>query len=265
MPRGVNRYDEARIQGRLWTPKQEGNTFLWLDAMNTGNFTVDGSNGVSQWNDVSGNSRHFTQSSSSNRVIYQPFGYNGLPAVDYNGTDLYLYCDTSLTGTTVYVYIMCWIGSSIPNDGRWIGASATGVADYDNASYFNIFYSPGNGVKTWRNNVGSGALAFTTDAPAIVGGNFDGTNEWASLNGKDSSSSGSTGSFNVSRIYLGRYPAASGYGFQRYINEVIFETGAYNPARKQKIEGYLAWKWLGSNNTLVASHPFKMRPPLIGD
>jgi hypothetical protein len=34
--------------------------------------------------------------------------------------------------------------------------------------------------------------------------------------------------------------------------------------RRQTVEGYLAWKW-GLVANLPAAHPFKNRPPLIGD
>jgi hypothetical protein len=49
-----------------------------------------------------------------------------------------------------------------------------------------------------------------------------------------------------------------------YIAEIVVLNSIANNIVRQQIEGYLAHKW-GLQNSLVASHPFRNRPPLIGD
>ena len=46
--------------GGGWTPASI-TTAVWYDADNAASITKDGSNFVSQWNDLSGNARHATQ------------------------------------------------------------------------------------------------------------------------------------------------------------------------------------------------------------
>src|SRR5688572_1415854 len=53
MPRGVDRYDEARLQRRLWTPEHlRGKLFAWYDAQSID--TIVRTTTVSQWKDKSG-------------------------------------------------------------------------------------------------------------------------------------------------------------------------------------------------------------------
>jgi hypothetical protein len=65
MPRGTAIYDEARLQGRLWTPALE-RPALWLDTFDLAAI-VGVSGAVSQLTDKSGNGRHFAQGSAGNR------------------------------------------------------------------------------------------------------------------------------------------------------------------------------------------------------
>ena len=46
------------------------------------------------------------------------------------------------------------------------------------------------------------------------------------------------------------------------LKEVLFIAGPRNIATRQKIEGYLAWKW-GLAANLDAAHPYKLTPPKI--
>ncbi|MBI1325980.1 hypothetical protein GC170_22700, partial [bacterium] len=43
---------------------------LWLDAADDASITLDGSNNISQWNDKSGNARHVTQATATERPAY---------------------------------------------------------------------------------------------------------------------------------------------------------------------------------------------------
>ena len=55
--------------------------------------------------------------------------------------------------------------------------------------------------------------------------------------------------------------------FARFTHAVYAEVIGISDATTQKrltVEGYLAWKW-GLVASLSASHPFRNRPPLIGD
>lgn len=60
---------------------------LWLDAADASTITLDGANNVSQWNDKSGNGRHFGQSDAARRPSYSLASINGLNCVSYDGVN----------------------------------------------------------------------------------------------------------------------------------------------------------------------------------
>ncbi len=46
--------------------------------------------------------------------------------------------------------------------------------------------------------------------------------------------------------------------------EIVFLTGTTNDIDRQKMEGYLAWKW-GLQGQLPAGHPYKDAAPTVKD
>jgi hypothetical protein len=63
-----------------WTPASVATSF-WFDANNAGSITKDGSNNVSQWNDLSGNGRNATQATVGNEFVYTTGTLNSLPCL----------------------------------------------------------------------------------------------------------------------------------------------------------------------------------------
>jgi hypothetical protein len=49
-----------------------------------------------------------------------------------------------------------------------------------------------------------------------------------------------------------------------FISAMVATSSLLSTADRERLEGYLAWKW-GLVANLRAAHPFKNRPPLIGD
>jgi hypothetical protein len=48
------------------------------------------------------------------------------------------------------------------------------------------------------------------------------------------------------------------------VGEIMFGQSRWTVRDRTLVDGYLAWKW-GHVSNLAASHPYKNRPPLIGD
>lgn len=69
-----------------FSPSNLPNLALWLDASDTATISLSGS-AVTQWNDKSGNSRNFTQSTSTNRPSSGTRTQNSLNIIDFDGTD----------------------------------------------------------------------------------------------------------------------------------------------------------------------------------
>jgi len=60
---------------------------LWLDASNDASLTLNG-NGVSEWRDLSGNGRHFSQATAASQPNGTSRQYNGLRVLDFDGSQL---------------------------------------------------------------------------------------------------------------------------------------------------------------------------------
>lgn len=96
----------------------------WYDA--TQGLTLAGS-AVTQWNDLSGNGAHLTQSTAGSKPTYNATGGpNSLPVVQFDGTDDYMANTVDLPAPGTTAFFCCSIASQDTwTDGDIITASAT--------------------------------------------------------------------------------------------------------------------------------------------
>lgn len=248
MPRGVGlnwMYDEAQLQGRLWTPDVL-RTSIWFDAADRSTLTLVSGN-ASEWRDKSGNRRHVSQAMAANRPTYAESGLNGRPTLDW-GTDAN---SKTLVNTTAF---------SNFNPKRFFA-----VADYDGPNppteYFGLirpnFTSSIDWVAvmnintlTWFTNTQfhNGSPTATLNAAPIL-------HPFVLVNNTDCNTNRTT-------LNIGLDTGAANRGWRGKISEVIAIDYVPSVAERNLTEGYLAWK---RNIPLNASHPFVNRPPLIGD
>src|SRR5215203_2681423 len=89
MPRGVDRYDEARVQGQLWTPTEWRGTSKLALWVKVGESSITYSTGIGQINDLSGNANHVNQAVSGNQPALDFAGWKApgrvAPAIFYDG------------------------------------------------------------------------------------------------------------------------------------------------------------------------------------
>ena len=260
MPRGVSLYDEARLQGRLWTPDLARPVF-WYDASDLSTIeTVSG--GVSVWRDKGPNRIHLAQTDSARRPTLTIT--EGMQSVVYDGSNdqmqgtsiaamfsqpqTYLYLVSSTSFATAYnTFFDSWTSSLrgvahfIKSNGRsaaYIGDQSydgTGAATYAVNQVFLYACTHGSGIFTsWKNGVVDRSGTNTPSQSSLAGNPF----------------------------YLGAGPV-----FNRWtpwtIREAICVASSVNYDR-QRLEGAMLWK-RGLQALLPASHPFANRPPLIGD
>ena len=272
MPRGVSRYDEAQLQGRLWTPVVLPLT-LWLDAADLPTLTV-GASGVDAWRDKSGNARDAT--TTVRRPALLANALNGLPAVNFTAA-LATKLDTpdfSIAPNRQFcAFAVASTASLLTNYRRlW---TAKGVNPDSLGSTYSQGYM-GSGA-----NVGSAMMiagGSGTTAPVVTGlgntapflltGAFGTAGAAANQNtvsangGARQSLAAQSGALSTTGIRIGSDTGtASTSSWNSWIAEIIF-TGAIAFSTLQIVEGYLSWKW---GVPLVATHPFANRPPLIGD
>jgi len=243
MPRGVSPLDEARLQGRLWSP----NVFrlaAWYDAAELSTITTV-SGAVTDWRDKSGNGRNLTGMTS--RPTYAANGLNNRPALSWPTSG----------GAQVG---MTWTGAAF-NPVRTFG-----VARYEGPTPFGQT----SGLMSYNfSGVIDITLTGTTDRWL-----FD---RLVFLNGSESSSDVAlpavaspflwvdnvTPTAGRTTIWIGNDRGGSSPAWRGKISEVVSTLFEPTLRDRRTIEGYLAWKW-GLEANLPANHPFRNRPPLIG-
>jgi hypothetical protein len=270
-------YREAQFQGRLWTPALE-RPALWLDTFDIAAI-VGVSGAVSQLTDKSGYGRHFTQGNSVLRPsldsVLQPQSvlWDGSNDALQRSVEAWAYVYPvsffvslrAVSWTTAYNTTFEFYGSG--------DASVAGWSYFVKSNGKTAIYT-NDTAGGQRNYDGTGALTFSTGTTNILCGTIGNNiiNTWG--NGAvDGTVSGTW--TQRTNLGSGNCDIGSGVRFNRYTNwrirEAIIFTGvALTNVFRQRMEGYMAWRAasfgdITALNNLPAAHPFKNRPPLIGD
>ena len=241
-------------RGAPWTPADLANKALWLDASDATTVTLNGST-VSQWNDKSGNSRNVSQGTAANQPAYSAGVLNGNPAITFDGSNDYLSGNlpdsvfpSNITLIHVFVPLstastkgMLQIASALGSTNPWL------LQQQDSTSYKHYVNSGYQITETIAQN-----------SPYISVLTYSGS-QWISwLNGTQGAAyTGARGSTTGTSLYLGN--GYNGYWNGRF-GEVIATTSSLATEDRQKLEGYLAWKW-GLQASLPADHPYKNAAP----
>lgn len=248
----------------LFTPTQISGCQLWLDSSTT---FAGFSNGqtISSWTDKSTNAFSGT---AVNSPTVQTNGINGLPVVQFNGTNQYFDFGNRVNlGTSqIFVFAVCKFNSSA--DGSIIAKSSyRGNA----GRWFLIRVAGDGGTEMGADATGAGVVAPFTDTSTsiqLLTGVWDRSNVIIFQNGTQQNSAPLANSTNLSNtdpLYIGAYPNGTGTGPQTgfYLNGIIGEIlvylNSFTTTQRQQIEGYLAWKW-GLQGSLPSTHPYRLSP-----
>jgi hypothetical protein len=259
MPRGVNIYDQANIESRLWTPNRGVvRSGLNLDAQQ--NITVVSGN-VSQWND-SNNLWSFTQGTAGSRPTYQATGWN-----NYSPSVRFTAVSQRLVGTASFTPL---VSSTAFTSFIVINQTGTGW-----------FWEHGPSSPSARTGlvvIGADLLAvlnsqvtattIATNTNYVICWRFDGSASTKSIlrvNGALAASGGitATTTTGTGELFIGFGPDPN--TFIGNMRDCLILPYAATDRQIELIEGYLFWKNGQLSLTLPASHPFRNRPPLIGD
>lgn len=230
---------------RLWTPALLASLTCWLkaDAI-TG---LNDGDAVATWTDVSAGSHSVTQGTPLNRPVYKVNIVNGKPVVRFNGaTPTWLATGAFTFNQPATVFAVAIL-------------SASGTYCYSDslAQYYRSMYSSS---QTTLNISGATNLAATVTnltTWSILLGIYNGASGLASYNG--TTTSGDVGSNAASGITIGAFGNDTS-GMTGDMAEWGACTTALSTADRQKVEGYLAWKYALAAN-LPANHPYKGAPP----
>jgi cyclophilin family peptidyl-prolyl cis-trans isomerase len=272
----------------VWNPSMI-TTALWLDAADASTVTADGSNLVSQVNDKSGNSRHFTASSGA-RPTYSANTLNGRGVFTYGGSQwltsnasaaTWNFLHQSGGAETIGVWkagntadpnavYMFWgtNAGSVLNQGnyqRWDDRAANSFNDAvamaaaSSGSSGSSFYldtsangaHPANTATILGSSLNLGSATAADKLRHVVNGTV-----LAGTNTNAASPSTTTASFTL-QIGAGGNNVLPLTG---YIAEFIISATQLSTLNRQKLEGYLAHKW-GLTANLPSDHPYKTVGP----
>ncbi len=251
----------------FWTPAL-ARPAVWLDATDTSTITI--ATGVSEWRDKSGNGSHATQSTAANQPVYSRTGFFGLPGITFDGSNDQLDISTTRMQNTTHGVFWVFIrrgagtGDAYRPSVGVLSAADRGALHYvKNTNNFGASYPYFGGPINNNYDLGSGTAYDNTTAQVMAfQSNVTGWGVWrdgrleGTTNGIAAPNTTNTGFILASQSALNRKSNITMTEF------ILLETT--DNRRRQAVEGYLAWKW-GLVANLPADHPFKNRPPLIGD
>ena len=259
-----------------WTPASLGaDLALWLDADDASTITLRGGGGpgpggsdhVSQWDDKSGNNRHVSQSTAADQPLYSATGFNGKPTVENVNGDSMAFGVTTL-GRNVGG-ITCAIVGEHPALATFLANSteiflSSGGGGFSTRFSLSPNYSAG-GATSNRYAIGGRRLdsdSFTTvssstDSLANRGNPWirigqraysDGVaNHWTNgtqdLTAAAIQTAGNTSDTDSGAGSLFAGSAAAPDGTK--LSEIVLTHSTMTSDDRQKLEGYLAWKWGG--------------------
>jgi fibronectin-binding autotransporter adhesin len=241
---GSNRYSGATVvnEGTVrllrsgTVPVLPASLLYRLDASDANQFVFDGGGRISQWNDASGNGRHFAQAVSNMRPTYVATALNGKPAVRFDGATNQLILGSGTTPLTVILVTKpvstggdrgvwgSWnndVGFRLGTAG-WHGDNRTTDADISGQALSSVYT---NGVFGANAN-----MPVAANVPVVV------------------SVVRTNGATLFANTGLGYYTTVAGANrfYQGDISEVLAFSGALSNADRMLAESYLMAKWFST-------------------
>lgn len=243
----------------LWTPA-DITTLAWYDASNASSITLNGSN-VSQWNDLSGNGYNGTQSTAGAQPAYGTYQLNGLDVVTFDGADRILLPSVNFNASkAVSMYVVTKKRSTSPT---YQVAAAFWKSGTDTAA---MLAQMAAGPNFWGSYTGNedpaGSALNTTDSYflTLIASTSDGTIEFW----KNGTADGTRPNWSTSTVF-----SEGGLGGDQYgsalngdLAEVVLIDSEDDTSERERMEGYLAWKW-GLEAYLPGSSPYVSAPPYV--
>jgi hypothetical protein len=225
------------------TPTKYSGLVAWYDGSQLNTMTVDGSNRISQWDDLSGNGLHISQATESKMPIVGTL--NGLVAPLFASASSQVLFGTGspITGAPMTTFAVFNSTVSVAQQlVTWVGSSgneyfATGIAFLKARSTAYAFSGEGGPVhalSTLDTTLGDAILAVSVEETTQRSIRQDGGNE-----GTEST----TMTPILADISLGGADSAGSLGLTGHIGEVLFFDRLMTTKERTEIERYLAAKW----------------------
>jgi hypothetical protein len=241
-----------------WTPSNlVSGVALWLDASDTNTVQLNGSS-VTNWLDKSGNGRNFSQGNAT----YQPAYSN--PNISLDGSNDGVMRTAGNFGYGTGDFAILAVVKPTARNGTY-GSEIVGQHAYGSGADFIFHIAPGGQLRYKRGGgtdvvTSGGTVALNTNS--VVSVSRTSNNHALHINGTqdgtavDANSIGNTLTTGIG--VANNYNAGSAFSGQ--INEILIVSSTLTTSDRQKVEGYLAWKW-GMQTNLPSDHPYKLGPP----
>ncbi len=241
----------ALTSGEPWAP-EDLPLAAWYDAADESTITKDGSDRVSQWRDRSGNGHHVNQSSDGSKPRSGTRTLNGLNSLAFSGSaNQFLRSTVNISAQPLTAFAVAQFDSAGSNSTVFDGAgTARCMLRRRSTDDLAIF-------------AGSWMAGPATTAEAVLASvEFQGANSTIRKNG-GTAVTGNPGSGSLaSGLTIGNISGNPGESWRMdgLISELIFVSGSFSDAERQRLEGYLAHKW-GLQANLPAEHPYQTAEP----
>lgn len=271
MPRGIDIYDEAKLQGRLWTPDTAplSNIAIWLDPRDSNSVTFSGG-AISQIANKGGlGFGHATQGTSGNRPTFSPTVFGGGRGGVVHAAGSAQYFDLpSLSGVswTAAELLYVFRRNAVPPATEALSGPLFSCATAPGDGGEHEPYTDGNlyvaTFTTARKSAGTPIAALSSTRIVNVRSAASHWSYW--IDGKSQFTTATNTFAKPSSPAIGHIHYLT---FDYYLDgawaEVLCFPALLSSAARSRFLGYLAWKH-GLVANLPATEPFKTRPPLIG-
>jgi hypothetical protein len=235
-----------------WTPAFLSPA-LWLDASSLGSLTINGSNQISQWNDLSGNARHVSQGALSLMPILSG------SSVVFSGGQSLKHATYDITGLDNVT--LCVVANPSPS----VAPTQQSIVRFQtNANpYFVYPWGPGRLISYQDGGTAGPSAGFVSGA-VNIGVARRAINSASGLQTWNNGTAVASGATSSGAIQAGPLSIGSWNGLVEYftglVSEVLIFHAALVAADREKLEGYLAWKW-AVQTSLPLAHPYRNAPP----
>lgn len=264
-----------RATGSPWTPTDLSVApAIWLN--DTSTVTDDGTGHCSLWSDISGGARDFSISTSDWRPAITAAGLNGLRVITFDGVDDLLQGNTAAQSLTKSIAALSTFILANPST----NASTTpkrlinfSIGLSTNTSTRAAILLDTSSIKAYQRRLDSdaaknAAIAHASKAWRIHQAEHNWTAQTVALRldggtattTNTAQGSGTTSATNSTEVAIGGTVGTSGQFSATGVAELIVLGYIPTTDERQRIEGYLAWKW-GLQGNLPSDHPYKSAAP----
>ena len=246
------------VRDGIWGPKKKSGLRFWFDLQNAASITYDGSNRISQIQDLSGRNLNATQFTNINKPIYTTSLLNGYPGAVFTSSNQqcmdFTTTSTIEPGLPASVVVVC---ENTAGTGTWYQAVIGLASSVTNRNFILFFNNDAsysdltfNFVSTTPGSNGCRVTtSFSSAATAVInynGGTSSSTGSWAFYKNNASATVNTSGG-GAGNGVINRLGAQGNTTPGNWFNGKFFEAFGYDSQltadELNLVDDYVANKW----------------------